>query len=141
MNRKKYDELLELLMVHFCERLTVNREKLYMRCRVERMVWCRWLIWYVMRGYFHLSLKECAEIYGNDHTTVINGLKKLGALLRDEPWVKEGYDDVIKFIDLKGIKPLKVSRGRPKIKQPAGQKPLSQAHLRRKLKMAQKFSV
>lgn len=59
------------------EHYETKPESLKTKSRADRRVKVRQMIYYFLRRYTHLSLKDIGEMFDRDHTTIIHGLQSL----------------------------------------------------------------
>ena len=67
----------------------VNLNKIKSRLRTSKICEPRWLIWYLNREFTYQSLPQIGDRYNRDHTSIMNGLKK----------IEEKHPEKIKFYE------------------------------------------
>lgn len=63
------------------ERFRVPLDEMLSPCRTTKLVLIRWASMYLCVRYSKLSKNQIARLHGRDHATMINGIRKLSALI------------------------------------------------------------
>jgi chromosomal replication initiation ATPase DnaA len=66
----RFDQVIKTV----CEVMKIDRFKLLTPNRSKNLVFGRNMCYFIFRRYFSMTLKEIAQAFGRDHTTVIHGL-------------------------------------------------------------------
>ena len=66
----RFDQVIKTV----CEVMKIDRYKLLTPNRSKNLVFGRNMCYFIFRRYFSMTLKEIAQAFGRDHTTVIHGL-------------------------------------------------------------------
>jgi chromosomal replication initiation ATPase DnaA len=66
----RFDQVIKTV----CEVMKIDRFKLLTPNRSKNLVFGRNMCYFIFRRYFSLTLKEIAQAFDRDHTTVIHGL-------------------------------------------------------------------
>ena len=56
-------------------------DDIFHKCRKRDNVLARQFAWKIMRDYFGYTLKRIADIFGKDHSTIVNGLETINNLI------------------------------------------------------------
>jgi chromosomal replication initiation ATPase DnaA len=66
----RFDQVIKTV----CEVMKIDRFKLLTPNRSKNLVFGRNMCYFIFRRYFSMTLKEIAQAFDRDHTTVIHGL-------------------------------------------------------------------
>ena len=66
----RFDQVIKTV----CEVMKIDRYKLLTPNRSKNLVFGRNMCYFIFRRYFSMTLKEIAQAFDRDHTTVIHGL-------------------------------------------------------------------
>lgn len=72
-----------------CEHFDIKQEILLARSRRKKTIYCRQVYTYLCRTMLNLKLGETGKLIGRDHTTVINTMRRINALLDTEDIVRD----------------------------------------------------
>ena len=104
MDNPSFNKLKNLLLNRVSETLCVDKEKIQGSCSEPRVVWARWIVWYILKSYFHLSYAEVAKLIGDaSRHSSLYGLKRLPYMLHKEQWVNGAFIDILQFVDDNGF--------------------------------------
>lgn len=67
----KYDKIISTV----CEYYGINPYSVKGKSRLMHYVKCRYLCYWYIRMMYRISYKEIGQIFGRDHTTVLNGIR------------------------------------------------------------------
>lgn len=74
----------EVLDINMFELITVKK-----RSGPQKAAFGRWMVWDYAKNNLNLSFNECGDIFGQDHVTVMQSLKKLH---EERGWRKIAYE-------------------------------------------------
>jgi len=90
-----------------CEQTGVSERDLYHKCRLEEVVYTRYLIYYFLHLVNpkydepgHLTLNKMGAIYFQDHTTVVHGIKRINNEMYDSR-IKNDVETIKKKLFIK----------------------------------------
>ena len=93
---KQYLDLnLELVKSDVCDALYVNLSDVFGHSRKSEFKYGRWMIWKIMRSH-GFSLRECGDMSGHDHTTVINAMNNIDEDIANIEYISKVWDKVKK---------------------------------------------
>ena len=86
-----------------CKILDLEPHMLQLKTKEEKIVFARWMVWKYCVKTLGISLTECGEMFGLDHSTVIHGVDKLSIekLKYLSPWQASAYREFRKKIEEK----------------------------------------
>ena len=106
----KYREVKKLnadsIIINICEHFDISYCNLKKRNRVRKNVTVRHLCFYFIKKYTDKTLKEIANYFNMDHTTVIHGLANIKGFvdIKDKNTLRRIFEIEEIFVDL--IKPI-----------------------------------
>ena len=72
-NHNKADIAKEIV----CDILKIEPYTLHIKSKDEKPVFARWIVWKYCNKSLKMSLNECGDMFGLDHSTVVHGVKTL----------------------------------------------------------------
>jgi chromosomal replication initiator protein len=104
-NLIEYDEIYKLsaedIIDKVCQFYGLEKNRVRKKDRHQELIDARFMIYYILRNNvsLNLGLKKIGKYTGNqDHTTVINGLKKVKNYLEIYPEYRKKMHDCINFV-------------------------------------------
>lgn len=100
--RKHYvGDLLPTAVINcVCKHLKVDKGRVIRKGRKREVVHARFMIFYILRTYTRMSLKEVGDIFGRDHSTVIHGVSTFKDRYDTEDDTKADLVTIVSKLDL-----------------------------------------
>ena len=74
--RKEDREALFLAEQHVAKNYQINSTELHSQRRTQNVVYARFIVWCILRYAYQWSTPKIADVFGKDHSTVVDGLQR-----------------------------------------------------------------
>lgn len=87
--KKDYKVLIDIILRYVCEEFEMTEEQLHERSRRWQILRPRQVFMWLCKKYTNITLLRLGKIFGQDHTTAINGVNHIQQLMDDGNIIKD----------------------------------------------------